>query len=270
MRIFDHEDYKEFVRETIKTLPNQGRGQITRMSREIGANQGLLSQVFSGPRDLTLEQACAVADFLGLSEAESQYFLGLVQLQRAGTKRLKEATRIRLTELKENANSVRAKLKGGKVPQAIPESLQMSYYANWYNMAIALLTWIPEYQTPEAIAERLDLPLKRVRETLEFLVGCGMCEEDGGKYVSTRTNFINRPAPAMNQFTSSWRLKAVEKLPRFGEFDWSGTTIVVISKKDQKVILDILQDAAKRIVEVVQSSTPEETVCCLNLDWFEV
>ncbi len=90
MGIFEYNDYKLFVRNRIREMARAGRGQYQKMALHLRVHPTLVSQIFRGVRDLTPEQASEVAVFLELSEPESQYFLTLVQISRAGNQRLRE------------------------------------------------------------------------------------------------------------------------------------------------------------------------------------
>lgn len=84
------EDYKAFVNLWIETQgkPNS-RGQFRRMAGHLRVHPSLLTLIFRGSRDLTPEQAADLAQYLGLSEWESEYFLVLVEKARAGRETLR-------------------------------------------------------------------------------------------------------------------------------------------------------------------------------------
>ena len=87
--IFEFEDYKKFVQSWIKASPSGGHGKYREIAKALSAHTTTISQVFNGEKDLTIEQAHLMAEFLGFNALETRYFLLLVQLERAGTHRLK-------------------------------------------------------------------------------------------------------------------------------------------------------------------------------------
>ena len=93
MSLFVYTDYRKFISQTIAEKPNKGRGEISKMANAIGVHQTLISLVLSGERDLSLEQGYALADYLGLTELESEYFSLLIQFSKAGTQRYKSAVK---------------------------------------------------------------------------------------------------------------------------------------------------------------------------------
>ena len=78
MEIFDTENYKKFVKNRIKSMPNNGRGQYKAISQALGIHTTMVSQIFNGSKDLNPDQAYELCDFLGLVGLEVDYFLALV------------------------------------------------------------------------------------------------------------------------------------------------------------------------------------------------
>ena len=128
MKVFDFENYKDFVTNRIKSMPNRGRGQFRKMSEYLNVHTTLVSQIFKGIKDLTLEQACGVADFFGLSELETEYFISLVQLERAGSERYREILRKQIAELKDKAQDLSRRLPPAQI---LSEENKAIFYSNW-------------------------------------------------------------------------------------------------------------------------------------------
>ena len=86
---FEIHDYRTLIKNYLETLPNKGRGELAKIARHLEVNSTLVSQVMSGSRDFSHEQALELSQYMGLSELESEYFILLVQLEKAGTQNLK-------------------------------------------------------------------------------------------------------------------------------------------------------------------------------------
>ena len=89
MNIYIYSNYSTFLRNYIKGLPKNGRGEINRIAENLRVHPTLVSQVLGGSKDFSLEQAHILSKYLGLNSMESDYFLLLVQKARAGTTDLK-------------------------------------------------------------------------------------------------------------------------------------------------------------------------------------
>src|SRR2546430_13286005 len=88
-QLFEFTEYKQYVQNWLKNMPKNGHGQLSRIAKHLNISSVSVSHIFNGPRELSEEQAVELAEFFGFSELESEYFLLLVQLERAGTHKLK-------------------------------------------------------------------------------------------------------------------------------------------------------------------------------------
>src|SRR4051812_5944308 len=88
--IFDAVDYRSFMRDYFHSQPKKGFGQLSKTAKALNMQPSLLTGILSGYKNLTLEQAFDFADYIGLSELESECFTSLVQFERAGTERLRK------------------------------------------------------------------------------------------------------------------------------------------------------------------------------------
>ncbi len=66
--------------------------------------------VFNGSKHLTFEQACGVCSFFGFTELETDYFVALVQLDRAGNQEAKTKCKRDIQRLKEKSESLKERL----------------------------------------------------------------------------------------------------------------------------------------------------------------
>lgn len=89
MRVYDFDDYKDFVRERIQSMPKRGHGQYLKISQFLNIHSTMVSQIFKGSAQMTPEHSLKFCEYLGLNEMETDYFLILVQRERAGTLDLK-------------------------------------------------------------------------------------------------------------------------------------------------------------------------------------
>ena len=84
------EDYKAFVNYWVAGLGKpRSRGQFRRMAAHLRVHPSLLTLIFRGNRDLTVEQAADLTQYLGLDSWESEYFLVLGERARAGRENLR-------------------------------------------------------------------------------------------------------------------------------------------------------------------------------------
>lgn len=262
--IFELDDYRTYMR-TWATA--RGRGEFRKMAQALGIHSTLVSQILNGHKNLTEDQASRLCSYMGLNHLETDYLLKLVQIERAGTVQLKEVYHRHLTELKDSAAQVK-----NRVPQATKLSDQdrALFYSSWQYSYIRLLTSIEKYQTPAAIALRLNITVSRVQEVLDFLTAKGLCKESQGRYLRTEKNtHIEARSPLAVRHHQNWRAKSIALMEQIQATDLAFTAPVALAKKDLPKVRSILLDTIAEISGLIEKS-PSEEVAYLGIDWIKI
>lgn len=87
LNIHNYRDYKVVIQETLK---ERGRGSQARLSEKIRCTRSYLSQVINADQHLTMEQGYLCAQFMGLDDEYTRFFLLLIQHQRTEAVALKK------------------------------------------------------------------------------------------------------------------------------------------------------------------------------------
>jgi uncharacterized protein (TIGR02147 family) len=90
MAVFKYNNYKTYLRDLILAKGSAGRGEYRRLADYLGVHPTLISQILSGDKDFSPEQILKVAKFYGLGKTENRYLVILVEIERAGSKDLKD------------------------------------------------------------------------------------------------------------------------------------------------------------------------------------
>jgi len=266
MTIFDYKNYKEFVNKRIQEMPKGGRGQYRRMANFLSVNSVAISQIFNGDRDLSIEQACELAEFFGLSEIESQYFISLVEKERAGTSKLKVVIQKRLDEILEKSQDLKQRLKQDK---QLTEETKAIFYSNWYYSGIRLLSSVEGYGSPDALSAYFNLPLSTVNRVLEFLVQTGLCVVDGDSYkMGPRSTHLEASSPLVTRHHMNWRVKGMEKMGNISADELFLSLPSSLSESAMKEIRKELVKTIERSTEIIDGSG-ETQLACLNIDFFK-
>lgn len=269
MNISDFNDYRSYLKAYILSLPKKGRGFSARLSDAIGVSPVIISQVLSDKRSFSLEQASEVANFIGLNRLEEEYFLELVQFDRAGSHRLKKFHERKIADLKKKLQDVKNRVHTKK---ELDDKAKAFYYANWYLVAIRLLINNQDFQNPEVIAEALNLNLERVREALLFLEEYNLIEKNNDLYnwVGTSTH-IPFDSPLVNRHHQNWRTQATKKMEQeqAGETELFFTSPMIIDKdcavKLRGMILKFIEES-----QAISVKAPSKDLYCMNLDLFQI
>ncbi len=204
--IFDFFDYREYLTSWVKSHGLKAHGLKTKMAVQVGISSTLMSLIFKGEKSLMPEQAIILCEYLGLNELETDFFMLLVDKDRAGTQILRNRIQKSLNKILTQAKQVSSRVKKDA---ELSEEKKAIFYSSWIFSAIRNLTAIDGFQNPQTIAEKLQLPIKRVTDCLDFLVENALCikNKDGFSYGPAVT-FIPRDSYFVNQHHRNWREKS--------------------------------------------------------------
>ena len=267
MKIYNYTCYKNYIREYISAMPKSGRGQFQKIAKALDCHSTLISQVFNGPRELNLEQALKLCNFYDYEHREKRYFLTMVEYSRAGDFKLRNHFENELYLQREEALTLKNRLK---TKEDLEDFEKARFYSDSIYSIIRLMTMIPEYAQIQELSKKLKLSQKQVTEIVDFLMSCGLIENDGNKLkVGKNKTFIDKSNPLILNHHRNWRLKAMESQVRKNSSDQFFTGPMVVSKTDYQLIKSKLGDFLEELYEIVGPS-PSENLYCLNIDFFEV
>ncbi len=267
MWITEFKDYKAFIKATIRTFPQNGRGQMQRLARHLSVSPMVISHILTRKRDLTPDQALRTAEYFGFDERTTEYFVDLVHLGRASTRELRAYYEQKLSQLREQSQNIKNLVQGREELSDVDKGM---FYSNWYYSGVRLLSSIEKFQTTEAIAGYFGLSRAKVGEIVSFLVTTGLCVQDssGRIKMGPKATHVSSTSEFVNSHRKSWRDKAREKFTEPGEDDLFYSSPVSLSKKDaeifRKELLELIKNFSKQVAD-----SPAEQLMCLNIDWFK-
>jgi uncharacterized protein (TIGR02147 family) len=265
--IFSFEDYRQYIKSTIQTMPKQGRGFRTRMAGALNCQTAYISQVLNGSLHLTLEQALKLSRLMAHTEEEKNYFLLLIEHERAGSKELKDHFEKQLNQSRSKQLLLRERFK---TKTQMSESDKMIYYSDWQYAAIHMMITIPEFQTPSHLARALEVPEASLKTKLEFLEKCGLASMVSGRWKpGQRRIHLGSDSPLVSKHHLNWRVYGMRTLDDTLDQDLHYTSIVTLSRADAERLKVLWVEAMNRHNKLVEPS-PEEVCYALVLDFFEI
>jgi uncharacterized protein (TIGR02147 family) len=268
LTVFEFEDYKKFVLKRLEAMPKKGRGEMLRIAESLRMHSTRVSHIFKGKMNLTLEQACGLAKHLGLSALESEYFLLLVNLERAGSEDLKQMLRLQGQKIRAQAKDLVNRVPREKI---LTEEQKAVFYSSWFYSGIRLATSIPRYDNVDALADRFQMPREKVRAVVDFLLATGLCaESDGHLQMGSKTTHLEHSSPLVLRHHANWRLKALARHESLGDKELAYTCPVSVTLEDQIKIREMLAEFIEKFLKRVVASDPAEQLACLNIDWFGI
>ena len=266
MHIFEFKDYKAFFRAWLNGQPNAGRGLLTKIAKAASMSPAMLTHVFNGDKNLSLEAANDVAVFIGLSEDETDYFLKLVQFSKAGTHSLRERYRKAILRKQKHANEIGTKLNPDR---PLSEMAKTLFYSHWLYSGIRNMSACPDFDDIDKISAHLNIPRAHAQRVIDFLLENNLCVISKGKLSpGPQITHIGNENSLVSKHHQNWRLSAMTKMFDPGEKNVFFTSPMSLSKEDADLIRQKIPSFIEEIRKTVGPSK-SEVVRCLNIDWFE-
>ncbi len=266
MILFEYNDYKKYINDWINEQPNHGHGLLRQISLHLRVNSVVMSQVFRGDRDLTLEQALELCLYIGLTDIERDYFLLLVQKDRAGSDKLKKVLQIQIENLAASALSLKNRIKH----QKFSDEDKSIFYSQWFYSAIRLGTSMPNLNNIGSIAEYLNLDRILVSKVITFLLKNKLIlENQNGFSMGPQVTHVGHDSPFVNRHHTNWRIQSLKAMEKNKDTDLFYTGPMALSNKMTKeihqTIIEVIEKTTKKV-----AASDSETLRCLNIDWFSI
>jgi uncharacterized protein (TIGR02147 family) len=267
MSVFEYLDYKAFLAAQLKAHRRE-RGYQAKMAKAASCNSSYLSSVVRGSNHLTPDHADGLCRFWHFSDLESGYFLTLVHLARAASKGLRERLQKQAATLRKQQERLDQRLGRTQAEMAIEQAAR--YYSAWYFSAIHFLVGIPRFQSPRAIAERLQLSMDLVHATLASLAEMGLVRREAEHWARTEHNLhLSQDSSMAAIGHTHWRQRSVMRFPEETERGLFYSGLHTLSAEEFRQVKELLTNSLARTREIVGESKDEE-LYCLNCDWFRV
>lgn len=264
--LYEYSDYKKFLNDWVEAQPKQGHGEYRRISLSLKVSTTMVSQVFKGDKHLSLEMACELCEYLSFDEDETEYFLLLVDYQKAGSHKLSNRFLKQIKKRQEQALKLENRIKKSS---ELSEADKAIFYSSWIYSGISLMTDIDSYNNAADISQKLNLPKNLVQRVISFLLEKGLCVEVAGKLkmgsTSTHVGSSNLLTVKHHQ---NWRLLGFNKMIFEDDRQLFFTGPMVMSQEVADEIRLQLPELIQDILKKVHPSK-SEVVRCLNIDWFE-
>ncbi|NJL24616.1 MAG: TIGR02147 family protein [Calothrix sp. SM1_5_4] len=235
------------------------------MAEHLGVSAAMVSQILSGEKTLHADLGIRVSEFVGLNDKETDYFLQLIEYERAGYHRLKSRLLKKIEQAQAEAKNLSQRVQ---VDREMDEKDRAIYYSSWLYTAIRNLSALGDGITPDEISVSLQIPRPVVVRVLQFLTEKGLCTEDKGRY-SYQQKWTHIPAgsPFVARHHQNWRLQGFHRMESFHDEDFFLTAPMSMSaevaNRIRARILELVTEVQKEV-----GPSKSEVVRCLNIDWF--
>lgn len=267
MTLTKHSNYRDVLRGLIQTKPRNGRGEIANISNFLGVTPTLVSQILSGSRELSLEQAIQIAQYFELTEMERDLFITQVLKERSGTQALEKYWSQKLFKLKEESETVKVKFKAQK---ELSDEVKSIFYSSYLYSGVRIFCSLKGGKTLEDICKKFDIPRDRALNIINLLTKNNLLVEAKGVYTLGLQNVhVSKESPYVSMHHRNWRAKAAEYIEDANKNDLFFTCPCSLDEeaysKLKETILNLIEETGKRVRE----SDPKKFVC-LNIDLFQI
>jgi len=265
MNIFDHTDYRTFLREFCEEKRRTTSFFSYRyLAQKAGIRStGFISSVLSGKRNLSLRHVHEIARVLGFSKRETEYFELLVQFNQARTHDEKRRYFERMRPFRTSTVSV-------------VSTDQYEFYETWHHAAIRELVCTSSLGDDyRRIAMLLDPPITpaEARRSVQLLKRLGLIRKDtSGCYRQTdtvvRASDALRPVIIHNyqQATIDVARSALERVPK-DRRDFS-TLTVSVDADGVEFIRERIARLRAEVLERARNAENPEGVFQVNVQLF--
>jgi uncharacterized protein (TIGR02147 family) len=264
------------VVEVIFTHLRQGNEQVphgarARLAKVMSCHTSYLAQVLSGVATLSQEQALAFCLWAGLSAEQIEFFLAMLNHERAGSHELRDFYAKKKDQLIERQGKLGRSLSANR----LEEEQQVEFFSQWEYQAVLSALQIPSLHSVGKIAEFLAFSLGQTEKTLRGLKKLGLAEvtKERWKSLQSFVHFHGENPEVRQKFHLSWRLKALEKnfmrpakAPRENlNFSSLLTLDRAAQEKIRQKIQTVIGEISRDLKEV-----PSEQLSVLNIDLFRL
>lgn len=263
------ESYREIINECLGyRLKRRPRGAIMKLAEAIQCHPTFIAQVLNEKANLSMEQGYAVSLHFQFSRVEQEYFLTLLQRDRAGTQSLKVFFQDQLHRMLEDHRDLRPKR-----PHPNPQFgiFEAEYFGSWIYQTVHGLTQIPKMQTLAMLINTLNISAEEIKFVLSRLELMGLVKNEKNLWKSTQNSMhLPKDSPFIRTLHSTWKTKILADLQARTNLEgthFSG--ILTITEKDYEKVRDVLVKTLGSIRQVVELSE-SENLYILSLDCYKM
>ena len=257
-------NHTSLIQHLLDLKTKEGLSKIG-LASVLDVQPSMVSQILSGKRKLSLDQAFQVGEYLGLIGKELEFFLKLVELSRARNEKYKKKIEAEIEALRLDSDpSV-----GSEEPRALGESAKAIFYSDWYYSAIHLQLFAKPGLSKSQIATLLGITPQQVESALTFLLGVGLVRKEGKIYFAVEiSTHLSEGSPYRSRHHLNWRAKASLKVsvPNPDQDFFLSCPMVLSADHAQ-----LLRERLKRVVMEIRNeavASGNEVFVCMNVDWF--
>lgn len=262
INIFNYTDYRSALNKMIDNAPYNGRGIKSTIAYLIECRPSYITHVLSGRLNFTLEQAIVVTKYFELNANETNFFLALLNYDRAGNSDLKKHYQSQLALLKELSKSTGQSVIDNPDPERLEYEEVRELSSSW--IYTALIVKIASNAGTSICKLQNDLQIKKeiISDAIKLLIRRGYVIKDGDSLFKSNKNvsFVCKEIIAHRNMHITWRSKVLHDLQQLKDRDGLNITFPIATNyKLKNKCVDILKDAISEIKNLMNNDTSQRS-----------
>jgi hypothetical protein len=265
MYFFEADSFKDLINFCIPQL--QERGIYSRIAEHLNVTNVYVSQVFKADKHLSFEQGMLLSEFFGFTPLQTQYFMHLLAIEKAGHFKLVNYHKKQLLQVREQSKKIAARVKN---TQQLSLEDQLTFYSSWKYAAFQLASALPLVKNAQDLTELFRVELEEANKILNFLLETQIViKEKNELKLGITHSHLSKDSPLIGQHHKNWRMFAMDKASNLNESELMYTAPMIISnqlaEEFQKSLLDLIQAFIKKT-----EGCPDEELRLLNIDFLKI
>jgi uncharacterized protein (TIGR02147 family) len=265
VNIYEARTYRDVVKGALAAEGEaHRRGAVRRLATFLRCHSTYVSQVTKGKADFSVDQATRFCLYARLPDDQAEFFLDLLQRDRAATKEARSHFQGRLDRRVAEQQDMK---KRWRVAEALTAEQESKYYAAWIPQAVHLHCQLPGVHTPESLAGSLGITAEQTRRTLADLAVLGLVESTAKGWQSRRDSVhLGKDSPNFVRSHVNWRLKTIADATTGGAMPGTHySSVISMSEKTAREIDRLILDHLEKTRDAILPSPPERLyVYCLD------
>ena len=263
--VFEHASYKKYLRAVLAdNISANPQYSLRAFAKKLEMSPATLSQVLSDKKNFSRERAMLVAEKLKLDKSESEYFIQLVELDRAKTPRLKSQVLEKLQEInpKRDVNDLSVDVFKLMSEWYYPTVLEMlDLYKNSFKV--------------EEVARRLNISPIQVQEALDRLERLGLIEKTpSGEIKKSHAKTVvgsQVPNEALRNFHEQMLTKAQQSLrTQTPNEKYVGSETFCFDESDLEEVNELTEKYFQQVLSLAKKKKDKSHVYHLGIQFFKL
>ncbi|MCJ8276360.1 MAG: DUF4423 domain-containing protein [Bdellovibrionales bacterium] len=265
--MFDHKDYRQYLEKKMRS-ELFGRGGKAKLAQHLNCQPSFVSQVLKGKSSFNLEQAFKINSFLKHNPLEKEYFMTLIEWDRAGTVELKEYFEEKRLELIEKSKLVEHQME---YDQLSKEDTAI-YYSNVNHILARNLIEIPKYNTRSKLKKKLDINDQEFKEVMDFLIDPNLVseKEDGTLEQGQVWIHLKKGSPIVKFANITARMHILKNFEQPGNSSMYYTSFVTLPRSSFDEFKKKFSDLIAEFNNHLQEEDKAEMMAALAVDFLEI